>query len=203
MSQCYCHGTTSLYTMAWSCHCQDSVIFIHRHDKIYLYTVTITWHFVRPTLLITRAWLYQRVHVHVWNKYLGSNLKMTPKVLYQSLDPKMCVHLNHFLTLICNTKIWGVNLVLNHLFLIFGSLFQDGDCSCKLNLPGCVSHVYHIFITREFWYLGLRKAATPKYLDRVHLTLKTFQRPWFCSCNTFGSQLVWSEYLVQIIWTTF
>ncbi len=66
----------------------------------------------------TRAWLYQRVQVHVWTKYLGLNLKMTPKVMYQSLDPKMWVHLNHFLTLICNTKIRGVNLVLNHLFQI-------------------------------------------------------------------------------------
>ncbi len=66
----------------------------------------------------TRVWLYQRVQVHVWNKYLGLNLKMTPKVLYKSLDPKMWVHLNNVLTLICNTKIWGVNLVLNHLFLI-------------------------------------------------------------------------------------
>ncbi len=58
----------------------------------------------------------KRVQVHVWTKYLGLNLKMKPKVLYQSLDPKMWVHLNHFLTLICNTNIWGVNLVLNHLF---------------------------------------------------------------------------------------
>ncbi len=56
----------------------------------------------------------------------------------------------------------------------------------------------YIFITREFWYLGLRKAATPKYLDQVNLTLKTFQWPWFRSYNTFGSKLVWSEYLVHL-----
>ncbi len=30
----------------------------------------------------------------------------TWKVLYQSLDSKMWVHLSHFLTLICNTNIW-------------------------------------------------------------------------------------------------
>ncbi len=65
-----------------------------------------------------KAWFYQRVQVHVWSKYLGLNLKMTPKVLYQSLDPKMWIHLNRFLTPICNTKMWGVNFVLNHLFRI-------------------------------------------------------------------------------------
>ncbi len=65
-----------------------------------------------------RAWLSQRVQVHFWTKYLGLNLAMTPKVLYQSLDTKMWVHLIHFLTLICNIKIWGVNVVLNHLFWI-------------------------------------------------------------------------------------
>ncbi len=62
------------------------------------------------------AWLYQRIQVHVWTKYLGLNLKMTPKILYQSLDHKILDHLDQHLTLICNTKIWGVNLVLNHLF---------------------------------------------------------------------------------------
>ncbi len=58
-------------------------------------------------------------------------------------------------------------------------------------------HLLYIFITREFWYLGIRKTATPKYLDQVNLTLKTFQWPWFRSYNTFGSKLVWSEYLVH------
>ncbi len=56
----------------------------------------------------------------------------------------------------------------------------------------------YIFITSKFWYLRLRKAATPKYLDQVNLTLKTFQWPWFHSYNTFGSKLVWSEYLVHL-----
>ncbi len=56
----------------------------------------------------------------------------------------------------------------------------------------------YIFITREFRYLGLRKAPTPKYLDQVNLTLKMFQWPWFHSYNTFGSKLILSEYLVHL-----
>ncbi len=86
--------------------------------------------------------------------------KMTPKVLYQSLDPKMWIHLNHFLTLICNTKIWGVNLVLNHLFQIHPHsdiwiIIPRGDCSCKLNLPGCVNHVCqanHMMTTSSIYF---------------------------------------------------
>ncbi len=56
----------------------------------------------------------------------------------------------------------------------------------------------YIFITREFIYLSLRKAATPKYLDQVNLILKTFQWPWFRSYSNFGSTLIWSEYLVRL-----
>ncbi len=59
-------------------------------------------------------------------------------------------------------------------------------------------YLLYIFIAREFRYLGLRKAATLKYLDQVNLILNMFQWPWFPSYNTFGSKLVWSEYLVHL-----
>ncbi len=64
------------------------------------------------------GWLYQSVQVHFWTKCLGLNMQMIPTVLYRSLDPKMWVHLNNFLTLIRNTNIWSVNVVLNLLFQI-------------------------------------------------------------------------------------
>ncbi len=57
-------------------------------DVMGMCNLTAGWGCYGSVQPYSRAWLYQRVRVHVWTKYLGLILKMTPKILYQSLDPK-------------------------------------------------------------------------------------------------------------------
>ncbi len=70
-------GSIWLYIITWSFSCQDSVSFVHTNHKMYLYTVTITWHYVTPALLITGCELLSYYGIAPIIKFLEAKKQLT------------------------------------------------------------------------------------------------------------------------------
>ncbi len=74
--------------------------------------------------------------------------------------------------------------------------------------PGCVSHVCQAshMITKSFIYFhhkrvlifGSKKGSNTQIFGSSESDPKNVPMTWFRSYNTFGSKLVWSEYLVHL-----